>query len=115
MISARQAVVISTTNAAQIESDLDKNSSFWQTINEALVLAMHKGQRKAIIPIVPCKELADIYTVLRYNGYKLEFTLWIVDVTAPLNNQGGTLTYLNYDVEPTGDEFNSSYSLEISW
>ena len=73
MITATQAVEISNTNADQIERVLDQKSEFWKKVKNELDDAMHHGKREVSIVIEPSNDLANIYTVLRYNGYKLKF------------------------------------------
>ncbi len=77
MITATQAVEISNTNADQIERDLDQKSEFWKKVKDELDYAMHHGKREVSIVIEPSNDLENIYTVLRYNGYKLKFFRYI--------------------------------------
>ena len=77
MITATQAVEISNTNADQIERVLDQKSEFWKKVLRLLDEAMHHGKREVSIVIEPSNDLANIYTVLRYNGYKLKFFRYI--------------------------------------
>ena len=77
MITAIQAIEISNTNANQIEKDLDQKSEFWKKVLHELDEAMHNGKREVSIVLEPSNDLANIYTVLRYNGYKLKFFRYI--------------------------------------
>lgn len=125
MITATQAVEISNTNADQIEKDLDQKSEFWKQVLHELDEAMHHGKREVSIALEPSKDLANIYTVLRYNGYKLKFFRYI---------QGnymnpGTIEQLPGDVILNPDnyytnpnEYDSTklyypkdFSVEVSW
>ena len=77
MITATQAVEISNTNADQIERDLDQKSEYWKKVLHILDEAMHHGKREVTIVLEPSNDLANIYTVLRYNGYKLKFFRYV--------------------------------------
>lgn len=122
MITATQAVEISNTNADQIEKDLDKKSEFWKKVKHELDEAMHHGKREATIVLEPSNDLANIYTVLRYNGYKLKFTQYTIgDYMNPstLVTLPGDV-YLNHDYgnteSGTGESFfDDRFRLEVSW
>ena len=125
MITATQAVEISNTNADQIEKDLDQKSEFWKQVLHLLDEAMHHGKREVSIVLEPSNDLANIYTVLRYNGYKLKFFRYI---------QGnymnpGTIEPLPGDVILNPDNYytnsneydenklyySKDFSVEVSW
>lgn len=112
MITAVQAAEISNTNAEAIERELDQKSEFWKIIKETLDTTMHSGARKVSIPIMYGRDLKDIYAVLRYNGYKLGFTRWNLDIYHP---DGGTLAELNFDVLMDKNETCFKYFLVVSW
>lgn len=112
MITAVQAAEISNTNAEAIERELDQKSEFWKIIKETLDTTMHSGARKVSIPIMYGRDLKDIYAVLRYNGYKLGFTRWNLDIYHP---DGGKLYELNFDALMDKNETCFKYFLEVSW
>lgn len=125
MITATQAVEISNTNADQIEKDLDQKSEFWKKVLHQLDDAMHHGKREVSIVLEPSHDLANIYTVLRYNGYKLKFFRYIQgDYLNPGSLepvQGDVL--LNpesYYTEPNEYDdtklyYANDFSVEVSW
>lgn len=127
MITATQAVEISNTNADQIEKDLDKKSELWKKVKNELDEAMHHGKREATIVLEPSNDLANIYTVLRYNGYKLKFfRCFPGDYMNPGNIspvQGDViLNPDNYYTNPDDYETNQGklyypgdFSVEVSW
>lgn len=127
MITAIQAVEISNTNADQIEKDLDQKSEFWKKVKDELDKAMHNGKREVSIVIEPSNDLENIYTVLRYNGYKLKFFRWFPgDYMNPGNItpvQGDViLNPDNFYTNPNDYEENegklyypSDFSVEVSW
>lgn len=127
MITATQAVEISNTNADQIEKDLDQKSEFWKKVKDELDKAMHNGKREVSIVIEPSKDLENIYTVLRYNGYKLKFFRNILgDYMNPGRLeplQGDViLNPDNYYTNPNDYETNdgkllylSEFLVEVSW
>ena len=125
MITATQAVEISNTNADQIERVLDQKSEFWKKVKNELDEAMHHGKREVSIVIEPSNDLANIYTVLRYNGYKLKFFRYIQgDYTDP-----GRLEPVQSDVlinpetcytnpeeyDETKLYYPKDFSVEVSW
>ena len=124
MITATQAVEISNTNADQIEKDLDQKSEFWKKVKQELDDAMHHGKREVSIVLEPSNDLANIYTVLRYNGYKLVFKRFTPDL---FGNTGGTLEILPGDVYLNPNDygntesgtgkyfFDGRFTLEVSW
>lgn len=127
MITATQAVEISNTNADQIEKDLDQKSEFWKKVKDELDKAMHNGKREVSIVIEPSKDLENIYTVLRYNGYKLKF---FRNILGDYMNQGRLeplqgdviLNPDNYYTNPNDYDTNegkllylSEFSVEVSW
>lgn len=118
MITATQAVEISNTNADQIEKVLDQKSEFWKKVKNELDKAMHNGKRVASILLEPSDDLENIYTVLRYNGYKLTFSrLFHGDYMHP-----GTIETIQADVILKPNDFvgNDLYYpgdlfVEVSW
>lgn len=113
MITAIQAVEISNTNAEQIERALDQKSEFWKKVLHLLDEAMHHGKREVSIVLEPSNDLMNIYTVLRYNGYKLKFFRYIQgDYMNP-----GHLEPLQGDVllNPDPCYTNNDFSVEVSW
>ena len=127
MITAIQAIEISNTNADQIEKDLDQKSEFWKKVKDELDKAMHNGKREVSIMIEPSKDLENIYTVLRYNGYKLKIFRWF---PGDYMNQGNTspvqgdviLNPDNFYTNPDDYETNQGklyypgdFYIEVSW
>lgn len=127
MITATQAVEISNTNADQIEKDLDQKSEFWKKVKDELDKAMHNGKREVSIVIEPSKDLENIYTVLRYNGYKLKFFRNILgDYMNPgrleplqgdviLNPDNYYTNPNDYDTNDGKLLYLSEFSVEVSW
>ena len=125
MITATQAVEISNTNADQIERVLDQKSEFWKKVKNELDEAMHHGKREATIVLEPTNDLANIYTVLRYNGYKLKFFRYIMgDYMNPGKLepvQGDVLLnpetcYTNpEEYDETKLYYPRDFSVEVSW
>lgn len=127
MITATQAVEISNTNADQIEKDLDQKSEFWKKVTHELDEAMHHGKREVSIELEPTNDLENIYTVLRYNGYKLKFFRYIRgDYMNPGSFeplQGDVLLNPdNYYTNPNDYDINEGkllylgdFSVEVSW
>jgi hypothetical protein len=127
MITATQAVEISNTNADQIERDLDKKSEFWKKVKDELDEAMHHGKREVSIVLEPTNDLENIYTVLRYNGYKLKFFRLFpgnyMNPGVPEPVQGEVLLnpkdyYTNpndYDTNEGKLLYLGDFSVEVSW
>ena len=125
MITATQAVEISNTNADQIEKDLDQKSEYWKKVLHQLDDAMHHGKREVSIVLEPSNDLANIYTVLRYNGYKLKFFRYVRgDYMNPGSLdpvQGDVLlnpeSYYtdNKDYDSTKLYYSGDFSVEVSW
>jgi hypothetical protein len=127
MITATQAVEISNTNADQIERVLDQKSEFWKKVKKELDEAMHHGKREVSIVLEPSNDLANIYTVLRYNGYKLKFFRLFpgnyMNPGVPEPVQGEVLLnpkdyYTNpndYDTNEGKLLYLGDFSVEVSW
>ena len=125
MITAIQAIEISNTNADQIEKDLDQKSEFWKKVLHQLDYAMHHGKREVSIVLEPSNDLANIYTVLRYNGYKLKFFRYIQGnymkpgsfepVTGDVLLNPESYYTDNKDYDSTKLYYGNDFSVEVSW